>query len=257
MLGPVSPTAPRDATATVVLVHGVRTSATMWRHQLTALEAAGIPAVAPDMPGHGTRRGEPFTVDGAVAAIDDAVRGARGPVVAVGLSMGGYLTLHWAARAARPPAAVVAASCSTRPRGPALGAYRRLAAAITRLPDGGAGVGDALAARFLPEQGRTDVSAGGMAPDVMGPVLSGLGAVDPLADLRAIDAPVWLVNGRWDHFRGEERRFLRACRNGRLVVVPGATHLVSLVRPVAFNRILLDVVAEVSGASAPRRAPHR
>ena len=50
------------------------------------------------------------------------------------------------------------------------------------------------------------------------------------------------MNGRYDHFRGEERRFLRACRDGRLVVVPGATHLVSLTAPVGFTRAVLDAV---------------
>lgn len=242
---------------TVLLVHGVRTSRSMWRAQLVALEAAGVPALALDMPGHGARHAEAFTVDGAVATIETAARAVDGPLVVVGLSMGGYLVLHWAARTTRPLAAVVAASCSTRPRGPGLDAYRRAAAAIARMPDGGAGLGDALAGRFLPPDGRADVAAGGMALGVMEPVLAGLAGVDTLADVAAVDAPIWLVNGRWDHFRGEERRFLRACRDGRLVIVPGATHLVSLVRPVAFNRVLLEVVEEVSGSSAPRPAPRR
>ena len=47
----------------VVLVHGLRTSRTMWRAQLEALARAGRPAVAVDLPGHGTRLGEPFTLD--------------------------------------------------------------------------------------------------------------------------------------------------------------------------------------------------
>ena len=45
--------------AHVVLVHGLRTSATMWRRQVAALERRGIDAVAVDLPGHGTRMHEP------------------------------------------------------------------------------------------------------------------------------------------------------------------------------------------------------
>jgi len=77
-------------------------------------------------------------------------------------------------------------------------------------------------------------------------VLREVGAFDPVAALAHVRAPVWLVNGRWDHFRGDEQQFLAACRDGRLVVVPGATHLVSVVAPVRFTRVLLEASAEVS-----------
>ena len=49
--------------AHVVLVHGLRTSATMWRRQLAALARHDVDAVAIDLPGHGTRMDEPFTLD--------------------------------------------------------------------------------------------------------------------------------------------------------------------------------------------------
>ncbi|WP_152230050.1 alpha/beta fold hydrolase [Georgenia ruanii] len=241
-------------TPTVLLVHGVRASATMWRAQLRALRAAGVPALAPDLPGHGARAGEAFTVERALATLDDAAGAVGGPVVVVGLSMGGYLALHWAARTGRP-AAVLAASCCTRPAGPPLWAYRRLAGAIARLPDGGARLGEVLARRALPAQALADVNAGGMSVGVMDAVLAGLAHIDPLADLRAVAVPVWLVNGRWDHFRTQERRFLRQCAAGRLVVVPGASHLVSLVRPVAFNRVLLELVDTVGARPTPTAGP--
>ena len=232
---------------TVLLVHGIRTSSTMWRRQVAALEAAGVRAVAPDLPGHGTRRGETFSVTGAMGTLDDAARGTSGPLVVAGLSLGGYLAVHWAATGTRRPDAVVAASCSTVPRGPGLAGYRALAALVARLPDHGAGLGDALARLFLPPEAVTDVGAGGMALDVMDAALAGAGGLDPLAELARVEAPVWLVNGRLDHFRLHERRFLRACRDGRLVHVPGATHLVALTDPVPFNRVLLEAAAAAEG----------
>ncbi len=237
------------APPTVVLVHGIRASRTMWLRQLEALEVAGVPAVAPDLPGHGQRAGETFSLDGALAAIEDAAPTGGGAVV-VGLSLGGYLALHWAARTEQRVAGVLAAGCSTRPRGAGLAAYRRLAALIGRLPDGGRRLNDTMARLALPRQAREDLAAGGMEVGVMDAALAAMAGVDPIADLRAVgDVPVRLVNGRWDHFRTEERRFLAASANGRLHVVPGATHLVSLVRPAEFNRIMLDLVEEVAPGS--------
>lgn len=227
---------------TVLLVHGIRTSATMWRRQVGALEAAGVQALAPDLPGHGTRREEEFTVAGAVATLTAAAQ-VPGPLVVAGLSLGGYLAIHWAATAERPPDGVVAASCSTVPRGPGLTGYRALARLVARLPDRGAGLGDAMARRFLPPEAVTDVGAGGIALEVMDAALAGVAGLDPLAELAAITAPVWIVNGRLDHFRLHERRYLRACRDGRLVHVPGATHLVALTDPVPFTRVLLEAAA--------------
>src|SRR5699024_7802679 len=77
-------------TTGVILVHGIRASRTMWRSQLAALEEAGVPALAPDLPGHGARADEEFTVEAALAAIEDAAESLGGEVVVVGLSLGGY-----------------------------------------------------------------------------------------------------------------------------------------------------------------------
>jgi pimeloyl-ACP methyl ester carboxylesterase len=65
------------------------------------------------------------------------------------------------------------------------------------------------------------------------------------------------VNGQFDHFRIEERRMLRATRDARLVVVPGATHLVSLVRPEEFTAVILGAVAELELEAARARRRRR
>ena len=51
----------------------------------------------------------------------------------------------------------------------------------------------------------------------------------PVDRLREIDVPVLFVNGRFDHVRAHAGRYLAATRNGRLVTVPGASHMVSVV----------------------------
>ena len=263
--------------AHVVLVHGLRTSATMWRRQVAALERRGIDAVAVDLPGHGTRMDEGFSIEAAMRVIDDAFPAdasggadapdgttadaeaagrepVRAPRLLVGLSLGGYLGIEYAATHPGRIDGLVAASCGTRPRGAGLAGYRRLADAIGRLPDRGRALNDLMVRVFLPRESVDDVLAGGVALDVMAPALGAVGALDPEDALARIDVPVWLVNGRFHHFRIEERRMLRATRHGRLVVVPGATHLVSLARPEDFTAAVLGAVAELERrASVARR----
>lgn len=97
----------------------------------------------------------------------------------------------------------------------------------------------------LPADAAAACAAGGFALDVMADLLTGVRRIDVLADLRRTQCPVWLVNGGLDHFRLQERAYLRAAPDARLVVLRGATHLSSLVRPVAFTRVVLEALAEV------------
>lgn len=229
--------------ASVVLVHGLRTSATMWRTQVAALRDAGHDPVAIDLPGHGTRMGERFTLAGAVQAVSDAVDAAGHPVFLCGFSLGGYVSLHYAGLQERPITGLLAASCGTQPYRVVLDSWRIAARMIHRLPDRGLALNNwAVRAAVRDPQLAADVISGGVALEVMDDALRELRALHPIASLRQIEKPVWLVNGSLDHFRLEERRYLAAARDGHLVHLPGATHMVSLTRPTAFTRVLLDAV---------------
>lgn len=228
----------------MVLVHGLRTSATMWRPQVEALRRAGHVTVAVDLPGHGTRLDEPFTLGSAVETVRRA-SDEVGPALVVGLSLGGYTAITFAARRPDQVVGLVAAGCSTRPALAVLAAWGVAAQGIGLLPDRGARLNQTLVDRTVPASGAADLGAGGYALDATVPVLRAMREAHPLEDLARVAAPVWIVNGALDHFRGEERRFVRACRDGRLVVVPHATHLVSVVRPVQFTRVLLEALDEL------------
>lgn len=230
----------------ILLVHGIRTSATMWRHQVAELQADGYSVLAVDLPGHGRRLTESFSVKTAFAAIDAGVAELGGRVLLVGLSLGGYYAMAYAAAHPDKVIGLVAAGCSALPRGPLLTAYRALARAIGRLPDKGLWLNDTMVRRMLPPQGALDVLAGGTALEVMDPGLKATATLSPLDDLAAYPGPVWLVNGRFDHFRLHERAYLAANPKARLIIVPRATHLVSLMQPDRFTDALRRVAAELA-----------
>lgn len=236
----------------VVLVHGIRTSSTMWRAQVEALAAAGRTVRAVDLPGHGSRLGTPFTLDACDEVIADAVEELGGEVLLVGLSLGGYLSAAFAARHPEAVRGLVAAACCTDPRLPVRAAWSRIARWIEESPDSGERL-NALAVRAaLSPQGQEDIGAGGFALRVMSEALDAVGGLDPLADLETARCPVWIVNGALDHFRTQQAAFrsaaLRSGQPVRTVVVPRARHLVSLDAPVAFSRVVLEALDTVDPA---------
>ncbi|MCM0638261.1 alpha/beta fold hydrolase [Cellulomonas sp. zg-Y766] len=199
----------------------------MWSAQVEAMRRSGHPTVAVDLPGHGTRTHERFTLDGALAVIDDAVASCEEPPLLVGLSLGGYTALAYAGRHEDRVAGVVLAGCSTEIRGKPVSLYRRAAHHVTRWLGLGKGTWHVV----------TDM-------------LTALAGYSPLTDLRRLPLPVWLVNGARDPLRLDERRYLRALPGARLTVVRRAGHDVNAHAPAAFNRVLLDALHELA-AHAP------
>lgn len=200
-------------------MHGTSTSSAIWDEQVRVLVDAGHHPVALDLPGHGSRAGERFTLRAAMKAIDAAVTALPSPPVLVGMSLGGYTALHYAARHHGRVSGVVLAGCSTEIKGKPLHFYRRMWPYLARAMRRTAG-------------------------HVVTDMLAAMHGHSSLADLRRVLVPVWFVNGRRDPLRLDERRFLAAHPHSRLTVVPRAGHDVNLHAPAAFNRILLRAVHE-------------
>jgi pimeloyl-ACP methyl ester carboxylesterase len=239
-------------TGSVVMVHGLRTSSSMWRHQVLALTELGYDVVTPDLPGHGSRMRERFTLAEGVATIDRAVTDAAGPVFLVGFSLGGYLAARWAAERPREVTGLLLASCGTQPTRLVLEVWQLLARAIHLLPDRGLALNNALVRAVIRDPVHADdVIAGGVALEVMGDALRELRGIRMESALSRIDLPVWFVNGTLDHIRLQERRFLAAAKRATLVHIAGATHLVSLARPAQFTDLLVDAVRSSRPVSPP------
>ena len=243
-------------TTTVVMVHGIRTSATMWRAQVEHLAARGVIGVAVDLPGHGTRMAETFTLEGALQTIDTAVRDAAsgGQVLLVGHSMGGLVCTAYVGQEERPPVdAFIGASCTALPRGAALATDRTLARGFDRLPGRGSRIAEWVLDRTLPDETRADFGAGGYAYDAQDDALRSLSILDLLAALRRIEIPTWFINGQFDQLRVNERLFVSQVPHAELIIVPRTSHLVTAMRPRVFNA-LLDVALASMEAEASTRS---
>ena len=236
---------------TVVLVHGIRTSATMWRAQEEYLAERGTPTIAVDLPGHGTRMDEPFTLGEAMDTIDGAVRtaAATGPVLLVGHSMGGLLSTAYAGTDPAPPiAGFIGASCTALPRGTGLAAYRMLAGALNALPDQGQWLTRVVLTATLPEETREDFGAGGYALAAQDTALRSLSELDLVAAVRRIAVPTWFVNGQFDQLRAHEALYRRFAPSAEFIVVPRTTHHVTTMRPRVFNAVLELALATLETA---------
>ena len=234
--------------AHLVLVHGSRLSSTQWAPQLPLLEGrVGVTLV--DLPGHGSRADETFTLDRCVEVIDEAVRAAPpdDAVILVGHSLGGYAAMAYAARHGRSLRGLVLAGASATPTGPGAAIYRGVASLTDRLgPVRMTRVNDRVLRRLYP-------------PDRIEPVIEGGYYFAPTpaawrevmaqcrpAMLRSVSCPVLLLNGQYDQFRWGAKAFLQACPHARVEIIPRASHLSNLDQPKAFAGALLRFAAEVT-----------
>lgn len=257
----------------VVLVHGTRTSGSQWDLQRPGLLDAGYRVVTPDLPGHGARRAEPFTLTSATTTIMEAVRSAAetvGPAAVhlVGSSLGGMLAIHAAAelcaRAASAPVAPLASLtvCGSAVQPSALTArlYGRAMTAVDLLPgatreavqmrsssSGGtsstAPTPPVVLSLLLGRRGVEAYVRGGRAsPVVVMPAMTAVAGLDLRADLRSIPVPVTILSPRFDQLRLHERAFARSAPRGRVVHLGYGTHLVNLTRPELFTQDLVRVL---------------
>ncbi|MEV7005837.1 alpha/beta hydrolase [Streptosporangium sp. NPDC051022] len=228
----------------IVFVHGIRVSATMWEPVISHLDR---PATAVDLPGHGTRRGEPFSMEGATSAVAAAVDSLGGRALVVGLSLGGYVGIATAERFPDKVAGLVAMGCTAR-NAPAVRAYRLIASLAARNPSLADRISSRALRRLLPGQVGAAMVAGGLSCEVMPQAVAAVAEHDQLAALAAYPGRVWLVNGTLDPFRTDERAFLRACGNGRLILIPGRGHLGVMAAPGSLARLVGDLADQVAGA---------
>ncbi|WP_197320511.1 alpha/beta fold hydrolase [Saccharomonospora sp. NB11] len=228
----------------VLFLHGIRVSGTMWHPQLHEV-GQRRPVSAPDLPGHGHRRGQHFTLAGAVDLVRQEIDDLGGRALVVGLSLGGYVGIAAASRLGDRVAGLVAMGCTAVPTPERTRPLRVAGGLLRRLPDGGDRLNHRLFAALWGERAATVIGERGFATEAMPDALDELVRFDPLAEVARYGGPVWLVNGGRDHFRVDEQRFLDVCERARLVVVPRVGHLVPIAAPRVVSRLVSEVAEQV------------
>lgn len=232
-------------------MHGSRLSSAQWSPQLPLLEGHVTVGLV-DLPGHGSRAGEPFTLARCAEVIAEEV--GRAPagsrVVVAGHSLGGYAAMGYAARPGARLDGLVLAGCSTTPTGPGARVYRGVAALTDRLgPLRMTRVNDRVLRRFY-------------RPEVVEPVIAGGYYFEPTAAawhevmthcrpamLAGLRCPVLILNGQFDQFRWGTKAFTRVLPEARVEVIRRATHLSSLDQPRAFADALVRFCAHVGDSA--------
>ncbi|MGW8489420.1 alpha/beta fold hydrolase [Streptomyces sp. NPDC055886] len=223
--------------APIVFVHGTRFSAGQWSTQLTALRQE-FPVTAIDLPGHGARSAQPWSLSAATEVIASAVDSlGRGPALVVGHSLGGYASLEFARSRPEQVRGLVLAGASASTRGRWAAPYRWVAGLVPRIPaDRLTRWNDRLLLRHYPRDVVEATIRSGYAfhtlPAAWGEVLGRFGT----DALRHVAAPVLILNGEKDTvFRSGEADFARAHRDARVELIPRAGHLANFDAPDAFS----------------------
>ncbi|MFJ8945069.1 alpha/beta fold hydrolase [Streptomyces sp. NPDC102395] len=227
---------PADAVP-IVLVHGTRFSAAQWSVQLAALRDE-FPVVAVDLPGHGKRWTQPWSLTRATEIIASAVDSLdRGPALVVGHSLGGYASLEFARRRPESLRGLVLSGASASTCGLWAVPYRWAAQLVPHLSaERLTRWNDRLLRRLYPPDVVDATVRSGYAfhtlPAAWGEVL---GRFDSGA-MRWVKAPVLILNGERDAvFRAGEADFARAHPCARVELIPRAGHLANFDDPDAFT----------------------
>lgn len=233
----------------LILLHGATLNGRMWdpvRHRLDPRYRI----LAPDLPGHGARRGSRYTLDGAVATVVAAARSvAPAPVVLVGDSLGAYTAM--ASAASLPPdqlKGLVLGGSTFSFFGPSVFPYvlrgwifRALAALFGE---------QRMVARLMPKTlgpGKLDLHPldaralmdAGISVTVFAQAVKALRRLEFRAVLAAIEQPVLIVNGDKDTVNvRQEASFLAVARDATCHRFKDCEHGVSLWRHAEFAGLI-------------------
>jgi 3-oxoadipate enol-lactonase len=250
---------PRNGKAprhTVVLSHAIGCDLTMWDGLANQL-AEDSRVIAYDHRGHGASESPPGAYTMADLA-DDAAALLReldtGPVVWVGLSMGGMVGQELALR---HPALVRALVLANTTSGYPQAAREAWEQRIATVREGGIeAIADAVMGRYFHEGFRADHAATVarfrrrvVSTDPVGYTgcCNAVGTVDTTARLRGIQAPTLVIAGELDQGTPIEmsQTLVDGIAGARLEVLQQASHLSYVEQPQAFSKAVRSFIADL------------
>jgi pimeloyl-ACP methyl ester carboxylesterase len=217
----------------------------MWIPQLRLLSDE-FRTISIDVPGHGARRDERFTIEGAAAAAREAIdEHAGGQAVVVGLSGGGYVALGLVDLAPDRVKGLVLSGASASYRGWGGFETKMYGYFVGAIAGRMQGKAEASLRKALPE---------GLADDILAEPLSLRGAADSLKRIPGRDyyriaarfpGSILLLNGERDKVNRKEEQALAAAGGARIEIVEDAGHACSLTQPEAFSESVRAFAREV------------
>ena len=201
---------------------------------MTAHLASEFRCIGLDLPAHGSRSSEPFTLEFAAAAVEATIEAAgAGRAIVVGHSLGGYVAMAAAARSPARVRGLVLLGATTEPGGASAAAFRLYAWALGALPEAPL---DALNSwwfrRRYPPEIAEPIIAGGFWSRGGSAAVRAIAATTFRDRLVTYRGPILAVNGDLDLvFRLGERAFLRGIPRVTRRVLRWTTHLSPMDRP--------------------------
>ena len=231
---------------TLILLHGAVLNGGMWA-PIAADLSRDHNVLTPDLPGHGTRIGEKFKLDAAIATVTALAKElAPSPIVLAGDSLGGYVSLASASALGDQLKGAVLGGCTMNFRGPQMLIYEAQILLTKILKP------ETIRARFETRirqdfpQAAAAILSGGLAVNAYEDAVEELRKVDLRAVLASFKPPLILLNGSKDllHVLGEKGA--RAA-NPRADIrrLNGIGHGVSLFRPAVFASTLRELLASL------------
>jgi pimeloyl-ACP methyl ester carboxylesterase len=222
---------------TLILLHGATLNDRMWDPVRRGLDP-DLRVLTPDLPGHGSRRNEPYTLQ---AAIDTVVAAAASvapaPVVVGGDSLGGFTTLASASALPREQLrGLVVSGASANLTGRALWPYK-FKIMMNRVLLATLGekflLGDRMV-RTLVKWGIAEADArallgAGVHLPAFEQAVHQLADIDFRAKAAALDVPVLVLNGTRDSdMMPQEPAFIAALKHPTVHHFEGAEHGISI-----------------------------
>jgi 3-oxoadipate enol-lactonase len=241
---------------TVVLSHAIGCDLTMWDGLANQL-SEDCRVIAYDHRGHGSSEAPAGTYQMADLA-DDAAALLReldtGPVVWIGLSMGGMVGQELALRHPTLVRALVLANTTSGYPDAAREAWQQRIATVQS--QGIEAIADAVMGRYFHDEFRSRHAATVarfrrrvVSTDVMGYAgcCNAVGTVDTTARLRAINAPTLVIAGELDQGTPVEmsRTLVEGIAGARLKVLEQASHLSYIEQPETFSKAVRGFMADL------------